>query len=43
MQFFSHPRTMGMERPIIRTASYTFKPRILPPVNVVRGSPKLYG
>jgi len=43
MQFFQHPRTVGMERPIIRTASWTFRPRILPPVNVVRGSPRLYG
>ena len=32
-----------VNRPILRTASPTFRPRILPPVNLVKGSPRLYG
>ena len=37
------PQGVG-PRPITRTASFAFRPRTpLPPVNLVRGSPRLYG
>lgn len=33
----------GYPAPIIRTKSFGFRPRLLPPVNKVYGSPRLYG
>ncbi len=33
----------GYPAPIIRTKSFAFAPRILPPVNKVVGPPRLYG
>lgn len=33
----------GYPHPIIRTKSYGFNPRLLPPVNKVVGPPRIYG
>lgn len=41
-QEWQKPQGVG-PRPIIRTAQFGFKPRVLQPVNVVRGHPRLYG
>ena len=32
----------GYPGPVVRTKSFGFRPRILPPVNLVRGGPRLY-
>ncbi len=33
----------GYPAPVRRTRAFAFNPRVLPPVNVVSGPPRLYG
>jgi hypothetical protein len=40
---FTHGPHGGYPAPVRRTKSFSFGPRNLPPVNLVRGGPRLYG